>query len=104
MDSAKPRSLGSLATWTAGTLIGLLLLGLLSTGPIMYVAYRFPNYYVRLIEPWDGLREFIRATPLNQPVEDYWVGFGASACSGGPSLAASTTPNSPRRAGSVAWL
>ena len=54
MDSAKPHSLGSLATRMACTLIGLLLLYVLSYGPAVFIWRIYPDTYltgVKLYSP-----------------------------------------------------
>ena len=43
MDSAKPPSLRSLLTRMVCTLLGLLLLYVLSIGPALYIAVKFPK-------------------------------------------------------------
>ena len=71
MDSAKPRSLGSLATRLACTLIGLLLLYVLSLGMSYYIAMRYPSLWplqMKIFGPSEG---FINNTPLAGALEAY---------------------------------
>ena len=95
MDSEKHRSIGNLVTRIACTLFGLLLLCLLGTGPVQYVAYRYPNYYPPLIEPWDGFRTAIRGTPLHQPLEDYWEWWGQLGLNHKNNAILHSTPDGP---------
>ena len=71
MDSAKPHSLGSLATRIACTLIGLVLLYVLSVGPASYVDYKCPRSHAFIESLYEPLVSAIKPTPLVVPLAYY---------------------------------
>ena len=71
MDPEKPHSLGSLATRMACTLIGLLLLYVLSAGPAFYVDYKYPRSRAFIERLYDPLERVLKPTPLVAPFAYY---------------------------------
>ena len=71
MDPEKPHSLGSLATRMACTLIGLLLLYVLSLGMSYYIAMRYPRLWPLQMKIFGPSERFLQATPLVDALEAY---------------------------------
>ena len=73
MDSEKPRSIGSIATRIGCTLIGLVLLYVLSYGPAIYVDQGgHPDWYDSLFRKiYAPLNLVAHGTPLQRPLDAY---------------------------------
>ena len=75
MDEEKPHSLRSLLTRIVCTLIGLLLLCVLSVGPAGYISQRYPSTYPAINRLFNPILSVIYKTPLHDPLLEYfWAG------------------------------
>ena len=81
MDSEKPPSLRSLITRMACTLIGLLLLYVLSIGPVACVSNRFEFYQQQVgpfYTPLIGVAQYIGLMPALEAYVNWWQGLAPS--------------------------
>ena len=76
MDEEKPRALGSIATRIVCTLIGLLLVYVLSSGPAAAVDYKFPRSRPLIEKLYGPLWVIASQTPLKYalgPYVEFWM-------------------------------
>ena len=92
MDSAKPHSLGSLATRLACTLGGLLLLYVLGSGPSFYLSERWPQTLPVVARLYGPLSAVILPTPLEDPYQAYIGWWGRLALDHSQEMPPQTPP------------
>lgn len=71
MDSAKPHSLGSLLLYMSASVVGLVLLYLLSLGISYYIAVRYPSLFPLQMKIFGPSERFLNATPLAGALKEY---------------------------------
>ena len=95
MDQEKPTSLGSIATRIVCTLIGLLLLYVLGSGPVSYLWEVSPRSRPLIVKLYTPMRLAIKDTPLIPPVGAYTEWWARLAKPSPLDSTPQTTPTMP---------